>query len=142
MEREEVTLSHLDNAKSLHDGVTFQTHKDVPLLLIADRRQTSRHFILLGQLVQPDDSGVLWIDGLGESYVPCCIFVAIVHDRLVGESAKVGERLVHLFAGALEESAVSADEQGIPSEDATREGRISFIGDVVADRVLSVAGSR
>jgi hypothetical protein len=132
----------LDNAESLHDGVAFQTHKDVPLLLITDCRQTSRHFILFGQSVQPDDTGVLWIDGLGESNVSRCILVAIVHNRLVGESGKVGERIVHLLSGALEESAVTANEQGIPSEYATRVGRISFIGNVVADRILGVAGSR
>lgn len=135
-------MGHPDNAKSLHDGITFQTHKDVPLLLITDCRQTSRQFVLFGQSVQPNGTGVLWIDGLGESGVARCIFVAIVHNRLVGERGKVGERIVHLPAGALEESTVSANEQGIPGEHATREGRVSLIGNVITDRVLSVAGSR
>ena len=34
--------------------------------------------------------GALWINKLGESQVPRCIFVAVVHDGLVGEHGKVG----------------------------------------------------
>ena len=82
---------------------------------------------------------VLWINGLGESRIPRCIFVAIVHDGLIGERGKVGERTMHVFACTLEEAAASADEQGIPGEHAARVRRVSLVSNVVAYGILCVA---
>ena len=83
-------LSYTCNFQSLQDGFAPQTHENVPLFLIPDYRQTSRRFILLCQGFQPVDMRALWINELGERRVPRCVFVAIVHDGLVGERGKVG----------------------------------------------------
>ncbi len=65
--------------------------------------------------------------------------MAVVDDRLRGQGREVGERGVHLRAGAFEKAAAAGDEERVAREDAARVGGAGGGRHVVADGVLRVA---
>ena len=121
------------------DGRTVEAHERVPLPLVPDRRALPGDDAVRDELLQARERGVRGVDGLGEREVALRVLVPVVHDCLCGERREVGERGVHLGAGALEEAAAAGDEERVPGEDAARVAP-ALVCHVVADRVLGVAG--
>ena len=120
------------------DGRAPEAHERVPLLLVGNRRALGGDDAFGDELLEAGERGVLGVDGLCEREVALRVLVAVVHDRLAGERREVGERGVHLGAGALEEAAAAGDEEGVAGEDAAGV-RARAVGHEVADRVLGVA---
>ena len=95
------------------------------------------------ELSEPRERRVLRVDGTGESVVARGVLVPDVRNGRVGERGEAFERGVHLCARTLEEDAAAGDEERIAREDRSSDrgrGRRGFVGYVVADRVLRVAG--
>jgi hypothetical protein len=120
-----------------------QTPKDVPLLLVADRGAANRDGVLVDELAEPRERGVLWVDGAGEPEATRGVLVPDVGDgrgRERGEALKGG---VHLQSRALEEDAAAGDEERVARKDRSRDGRgRRGVDHVVTDRVLGVARRR
>ena len=106
--------------------------------------------MLRDELSEPRERRVVRIDGTGEPVVARGVLVPDVRDGRVGERGEAFEGGVHLRARALEKDAAAGDEEGVAREDGcsgdglggrgrTRRGG-GVVGDVVADRVLGVAG--
>jgi hypothetical protein len=56
-----------------------------------------------------------------------------IGDGVVGELPEIREGGVHLGAGALEEAAAPADEEGVAGENAARVRGVGGVGYVIAD---------
>lgn len=120
-----------------------QAPKDVPLLLVADRRAADRDGVLGDEFAEPRDRCVLRVDGAREPEIGRGVLVPDVRDRRVGERGEAFKRGVHLRARALEKEAAAGDEERVAREDRSSvggRGRRGGVGHVVADRVLGVAG--
>jgi hypothetical protein len=120
----------------LQDRFAGETHKDVPLLLVRNARQSSGDLIVVCKLHEPLNGLVVGIDLRSKLGVACRIFMSVVHHRLTGKLTELREGGMHLLSSAFEEAAASASEERVAGEDGSRV--VSGSG-VVADRVLGMA---
>lgn len=78
---------------------------------------------------------------LSKSQAPSSVFVAIVYDGVAWECSEVVKRSDHLCTDPFEETATAGHKERVASEHSARLA-CRGIGDVIADRVLRVAGRR
>lgn len=120
------------NARPPHSAV-LEPHEYIPRLLVPNRRQPRRDLVLLRKLRQPRELLVLRVDVQPELRVAGGVLVPHIGDGVVGELPEVREGGVHLGAGALEEAAAPADEEGVAGEDTARVRGVGGVGYMIAD---------
>jgi len=120
-------------------GITAKTHKDIPLLLVADGRQAGGYLVLFYNLCQPGNGRIVGVDALGKGKVACGVLVSSIRDSGIWECAKVLEGSIHLLTCAFKEATTASYEERVSGEHPTWLGLVRCVCGVVGYRVLGVA---
>jgi hypothetical protein len=123
------------------DCLTVQAHEYIPFFFVTNCCKTCSNLIVLDYTGESGKGRIVRVDMLAKGQTCGSVFMSIIDDCLIRQSTKVVEGCYHFRSGTLEEATTACDEKGISCKYATGLVLVFRVGDVVADRVLSVARS-